>query len=558
VADNDAINIVVKARGGRQAAAEVRQVESAVESMGRTVGRTRIVIDESSSDAFFSFSKSTVALGAAYGALRLATSGLRSGINFVSTIEQNQIAFEQFTGSAKAATQEIDALRALANDIPSFGFDTFASDAKKLAAMGTPLTRINKDLKIMAETALGLGLGSEGLDRITLAIGQMRSTGVVQGDELRQLQEAGIKVYDYLIKAGVITREDIGQIGQMHIASARAIDAIMNGMATDFGGLSRRARDTWAFQMGNLKNQAAAAAGALVGPLVKLAEEDWLPTISDHFKNWATWLNSGGAERLYETMEKLAKVLGPIAAAFGAFKIIMWVVGAVAALGTAFAGVWAVVSAVAGLLPAVSSIADFFYVIGSALGIIGATGAVAVGAVVAAVLAVIAAIGILYWKVGWFRDAVNAVAKGLWWLFGETIGGLVIGSIVTWSEKAWHALQKLWDLVKAIGGGIASIAGSIAHAPGNLFRSLGGGGKVDVPFLPFMAGGGTIPVGGMAVVGEAGPEIARNRGGRTEITPLTGGAATTTRTLQPVQIAVDGRLLAEIVLDVGMTAAARA
>jgi hypothetical protein len=248
--------------------------------------------------------------------------------------------------------------------------------------------------------------------------------------------------------------------------------------------------------MGNLKNQAAAAAGALVGPLVKLAEEDWLPTISEHFKNWATWLNSGGAERLYETMEKLAKVLGPIAAAFGAFKIIMWVVGAVAALGTAFAGVWAVVSAVAGLLPAVSSIADFFYVIGSALGIIGASGAVAVGAIVAAVLAVIAAIGILYWKVGWFRDAVNAVAKGLWWLFGETIGGLIIGSIVTWSEKAWHALQKLWDLVKAIGGGIASIAGSIAHAPGNLFRSLGGGGKVDVPFLPFMAGGGTIPVGG--------------------------------------------------------------
>jgi hypothetical protein len=58
VADNDAINIVVKARGGRQAAAEVRQVESAVESMGRTVGRTRIVIDETARRMPFSRSPS--------------------------------------------------------------------------------------------------------------------------------------------------------------------------------------------------------------------------------------------------------------------------------------------------------------------------------------------------------------------------------------------------------------------------------------------------------------------------------------------------------------------
>jgi tape measure domain-containing protein len=561
VADNDAINIVIKARGGRQAAADVRQAESAVESMGRTVGRTRIVIDEStkasqrSSGAFLSFSRSTIALGVAYSALHAATSGLHSGIDFVSTMEQNQIAFEQFTGSTKEATQEMGALRALANEIPAFGFDTFASNAKKLAAMGTPLNRINRDLKTMAETALGLGLGSEGIDRITLAIGQMRSTGVVQGDELRQLMEAGIKVYPYLVKAGVIAQEDIGKIGQMHIDAATAIDAIMNGMAADFGGLSKRAEGTWAYQMGNLKNQASAAAGALVRPLVRLAEEKWLPVISEHFRNWSVWLNSGGAERLYDTMAKLAKVIGPIAAGFGAFKIIMWAVGGVTALAGGLAAVWGTLSAVVALLPAASTLGDVLYLIGSAFGIIGAGGAVAVGAVVAAVLAVIAAVGILYWKVGWFRDAVNDIAKGLWWLFGETIGGLIIGSIVTWSEKAWHALQKLWDLVKAIGGGIASVVGSIAHAPGNLLGSLGGG-KGDIPGIPFMAGGGTIPPGGAAVVGEAGAEIARNRGGRTEITPLAGSSAP--RMLQPLQLMVDGRVFAEAMIEIGQTAAARA
>jgi hypothetical protein len=73
-----------------------------------------------------------------------------------------------------------------------------------------------------------------------------------------------------------------------------------------------------------------------------------------------------------------------------------------------------------------------------------------------------------------------------------------------------------------------------------------------------MAGGGTIPVGGAAIVGEAGAELARNRGGKTEITPLGGGAAPAPRVLQPVQFAVDGRVFAEAMFDVGQTAAARA
>jgi tape measure domain-containing protein len=558
---NETLDIVIRTRGGRQAAAEARMVEQAYAGLGQSVGSMRVMVDagtESSrraSSAFMSAAGASLRLAAGYAVLRGASEVLHSGIDFVSTMEQNQIAFEQFTGSAKEATQEMGALRALANEIPAFGFDTFASNAKKLAAMGTPLNRINRDLKTMAETALGLGLGSEGIDRITLAIGQMRSTGVVQGDELRQLQEAGIKVYDYMVKAGIITQKDIGQIGQMHIDAATAIDAIMNGMAADFGGLSKRAEGTWAYQMGNLKNQASAAAGALVRPIVRLAEEKWLPVISEHFRNWSVWLNSGGAERLYDTMAKLAKVIGPIAAGFGAFKIIMWAVGGVTALAGGLAAVWGTLSAVVALLPAASTLGDVLYVIGSAFGIIGAGGAVAVGAVVAAVLAVIAAVGILYWKVGWFRDAVNDIAKGLWWLFGETIGGLIIGSIVTWSEKAWHALQKLWDLVKAIGGGIASVVGSIAHAPGNLLGSLGGG-KGDIPGIPFMAGGGTIPPGGAAVVGEAGAEIARNRGGRTEITPLAGSSAP--RMLQPLQLMVDGRVFAEAMVEIGQTAAARA
>jgi tape measure domain-containing protein len=525
VAD-ETIDVLIRARGGRQAASEARAVEQAFAGIGKTVGSTRVVIDENtsaterSSSAFMTAARTAGAFAVSMGALR----ALRSGIDFVSTMQQNQIAFEQFLGSAAAARQEITALRALGNEIPQFGFDTFATNAKKLLAMGTPLQRVNKDLKIMAETAQGLGLGAEGVDRITLAIGQMRSTGVVQGDELRQLMEAGIRVYPYLIQAGVIAQKDIGKIGQMHIDAATAIDAIMNGMASDFGGLSEKAKNTWASQFGALKNNAAAAAGAFVKPLMDLAGSSVLPAMTRFFQA----MSSGGADQVWQGLTVFIQGFGPAIALLTAYRTAILLVTAaqwawnlamnanpiglvITGIGLLIGGIILLVKHWDAVKAAVVSVFDWVMAHPWAAILIGPLG----------MLIVVAGGVIKYW------NQIKATVVGVWQTIRPILMTMynILSKIVEWSPL-----------------GVAHRIGRMAGLPG----------------IPFMAGGGTIPVGGMAVVGDAGPEVARNTGHGTEITPMTGGSGGAPRTLQPVQFAVDGRVFAEVVLDIGSTAAARA
>jgi hypothetical protein len=115
--ETEIIDVLVRLRGGAAAAREADTFAAKIGAIGRTAAGI------------------TVALGA------LGAAG--AGISFNSTMEQNQIAFEQFLGSAEAANAEVQSLLDLSNQMPQFGFDTFAGGAKRLLAMGDPIERVN-------------------------------------------------------------------------------------------------------------------------------------------------------------------------------------------------------------------------------------------------------------------------------------------------------------------------------------------------------------------------------------------------------------------------------
>ena len=139
----------------------------------------------------------------------------------------------------------------------------------------------------------------------------------------------------------------------------------------------------------------------------------------------------------------------------------------------------------------------------------------------ALVIGIAAAFYLLYTKVGWFRNAVQAVwgwIKSNWPLLLAILTGpfgLATLAIIKNFDKikkaasdvvSWIAnrFRDLINFFKRLPGAILSAIGDIGGKLKSKFESIKGGG---VPFVPGIQHGGTVTHGGTALVGEAGPEL---------------------------------------------------
>lgn len=86
------------------------------------------------------------------------------------------------------------------------------------------------------------------MQRIALALGQMRAKGKLTGEEMLQLTEAGLSVRDILIEAGAeigLTTENFDKMQSKGLIPATfAIEAITSALEEDFGGAAERASGT--------------------------------------------------------------------------------------------------------------------------------------------------------------------------------------------------------------------------------------------------------------------------------------------------------------------------
>ncbi len=149
---------------------------------------------------------------AAIGVYRLASMAMReifqvfawikdAAIGFNAQLEQSRLAFTNLMGSSQAAEGMLTKLFKLAAETP-FEFTQIVDATKRLMAYGIAAEDIEPTLIAIGNAAAGLATGSLGIDRMSLALGQMAAKGKVQGQELRQLGEAGIKVSEVMTIVG--------------------------------------------------------------------------------------------------------------------------------------------------------------------------------------------------------------------------------------------------------------------------------------------------------------------------------------------------------------------
>jgi tape measure domain-containing protein len=177
---------------------------------------------------------------AAIQAVGDAAVGLNSGL------EQSSIAFTTMLGSGQKAQDFLTELQKFAAATP-FQFPELVQASQKMLAFGFAAKDVIPLLTAVGNTAAALGSGHEGIDRITLALGQMQAKTKVSGDEMLQLTEAGVAAWDILAKAlGTDVADAMKRVQDRTVDASVFIKAFEENAASKFGDMMEKQSHTLA------------------------------------------------------------------------------------------------------------------------------------------------------------------------------------------------------------------------------------------------------------------------------------------------------------------------
>ncbi len=146
-------------------------------------------------------------------------------------------AFEVLTGSADKAKEHLEQLESFAASTP-FELPGLLEASKKLQAYGFQTEAVIPIMQAVGDAAMAVGLGQEGINRITLALGQMNAKGKMSAEEMRQLAETGLPAWEMLAQGiGVSVPQAMDLAKKGAIDAKTGITALLTGLDTRFSGM---------------------------------------------------------------------------------------------------------------------------------------------------------------------------------------------------------------------------------------------------------------------------------------------------------------------------------
>lgn len=264
--------VAVKISASDAASPKLRAVKASVDSLESSTQRAQSSTRswggaytklQSSTQGFQTGLSQTVNRGiVGLGALTVA--GIGFGLKTASSLEQSQVAFETMFKSADKAKAFTGELQQFAKATP-FDLPGVTRASQRLLAYGFNAKEVLPTLTALGDASAGLGAGTEGLDSMTRALGQIKAKGRVQTEELLQFQEAGVPAMDILSKGlGISGVAFTKAVESGMITADKAIPILTKGLEDRFGGLMQRQSKTLAGTVSNLKDSVSLSlAGAL-------------------------------------------------------------------------------------------------------------------------------------------------------------------------------------------------------------------------------------------------------------------------------------------------------
>lgn len=175
-----------------------------------------------------------------YSLLNTMEELVQGSIKFSQNMQDAGVAFKYLMEGAEVSSGAfLNALKDIALQSPLDTTD-LTSSARKLMAMGFSAEATVPALRILTDTAAvfsnSAGDMSDMIDHISLAFGQMIASGKVSAQELRQLYNAGLPIYDLLAEGLGISKQMAKNIGHYNIDSASAVFAVLDQLQKRYGG----------------------------------------------------------------------------------------------------------------------------------------------------------------------------------------------------------------------------------------------------------------------------------------------------------------------------------
>ena len=259
----------------------------------RELSATKAELKSALGEETLSASKAAV-MSIAGVAASLSALGVKA-VQAAGNFQQVQAAMTNMLGSAERAKNLLGQLQDFAAKTP-FEFNDVAAASQKFLAFGFTAEQIIPTLKAVGDAAAGVGLGKEGIDRITLALGQMAAKSKVQSDEMLQLTEAGIPAWQMLAdKIGTSVPQAMDMVSKGAVDAQTGLQALVGGMEEKFGGMmdqqAQTITGTWSNMMDGL-SQSAIAVGQQISDALNLP--DLLSSLGDSLQQFANLVKNQG------------------------------------------------------------------------------------------------------------------------------------------------------------------------------------------------------------------------------------------------------------------------
>ena len=249
-------------------AGELREVSAEADKQSRVMGALRTAWQSVATGIW---------MGVGFNASQKIAQGIGFAIDavfgFNAQLEQTKVAFTQLLGDGERAASFLKELQAFAATTP-FEFPDLLSSTQRLMAMGFEADQIIPTMTALGDAVAGVGGSAYDIQLVVTALGQMQAKGKVSGEEMRQLAERNIPVWQILSEKMGKTVPELQKMVEKGIVPAdKAVKMLVEGMGERFPGMMQNMSTTFTGAMSTIKDSARIAISTAFEPLFQIVSK---------------------------------------------------------------------------------------------------------------------------------------------------------------------------------------------------------------------------------------------------------------------------------------------